>query len=194
MNRLEPEPGAMRFRDAGPFLAALLALGGCERDMHDQAKLKAYAAAEMFPHRQVAMLPPEGSVPQGAAVTPRPEIMPLVVNEELLARGRERYDIFCSPCHSRVGNGEGMIVLRGFPQPPSYHTDRLRHAPDVHFYDVMTDGFGRMFSYAARIEPDDRWAIVAYIRALQLSQHASQSDIQEANAMPLPQPDGQNEQ
>ena len=95
----------------------------------------------------------------------------------VLARGRERFDIFCAPCHSIAGDGDGMIARRGFPHPPSFHVDRLRNAPDAHFYAVITDGYGAMFPYATRIPPDDRHAIVAYIRALQLSQHAGIADL-----------------
>lgn len=97
---------------------------------------------------------------------------PLPVTLALLQRGRERFDIYCAPCHGQSGNGDGMIARRGFPAPPSYHTDRLRNAPDSHFYQVISDGYGVMYPYADRIAPHDRWAIVAYIRALQLSQHA----------------------
>jgi mono/diheme cytochrome c family protein len=89
----------------------------------------------------------------------------------LLARGQQRFDIYCAPCHSRAGDGDGMIARRGFPHPPSYHQPRLREAPDRHFYDVMTNGYGIMRSYADRVPPEDRWAIVAYVRALQLSQN-----------------------
>jgi len=95
----------------------------------------------------------------------------------VLERGRERFDIFCAPCHSIAGDGDGMIARRGFPHPPSFHIDRLRNAPDTHFYAVITDGYGAMFPYATRIPPDDRHAIVAYIRALQLSQHAAVADL-----------------
>jgi mono/diheme cytochrome c family protein len=96
---------------------------------------------------------------------------------DLLARGRERYEAFCGACHGRVGDGQGMIVKRGFPQPPSYHLDRLRNAPIGHFFDVITNGYGAMASYAAQVEPRDRWAIAAYIRALQLSQDAKPTDL-----------------
>lgn len=102
---------------------------------------------------------------------------PLPITAQTLTRGRERFDIYCSPCHSVVGDGDGMIVRRGFPSPPSYHTDRLRNAPDAHFYGVITNGYGMMYSYADRVAPDDRWAIVAYIRALQLSQNARIGDV-----------------
>jgi mono/diheme cytochrome c family protein len=95
----------------------------------------------------------------------------------LLERGHERFDIYCSPCHSRVGDGHGMIVQRGFPQPPSYYSDALRNAPNQLFYDVITHGYGAMYSYADRVSPADRWAIVAYIRALQASAGATVNDV-----------------
>jgi mono/diheme cytochrome c family protein len=94
------------------------------------------------------------------------------VTAALLRRGQERYTIYCMPCHSPAGDGDGPVVRRGFPHPPSYHEQRLRDAPDRHFFDVITQGHGVMYSYADRVSPQDRWAIVAYIRALQLSQHA----------------------
>jgi mono/diheme cytochrome c family protein len=97
----------------------------------------------------------------------------------VLARGRDRFEIFCSVCHGRIGNGEGMVVRSGFPKPPPYNIDRLRGAPPGHFFDVMTNGLGRMPSYAAQVPPDDRWAIAAYIRALQLSQFAQVSELPE---------------
>nr|WP_245245666.1 cytochrome c [Methylocaldum sp. RMAD-M] len=102
------------------------------------------------------------------------------MTEAVLKRGRERYDIYCAPCHGRAGDGQGMIPERGLTRPPSYHNDRLRNAPDSHYYDVITKGFGVMFSYANRVAPEDRWAIAAYIRALQLSQHATREDVREA--------------
>jgi hypothetical protein len=105
------------------------------------------------------------------------ERIPLTVDRAFLLRGQERFNIFCSPCHGRVGDGQGMIVQRGFPQPPSFHTDRLRQQPVGYFYDVISNGFGVMYSYASRIPPQDRWAIVAYIRALQLSQNATLDNV-----------------
>ena len=102
---------------------------------------------------------------------------PPPVTMALLQRGQERFDIYCSPCHSRVGDGDGMIVQRGFPRPPSYYSDTLRNAPNQLFYDVITHGYGAMYSYADRVEPKDRWAIVAYIRALQASASATVSDV-----------------
>jgi mono/diheme cytochrome c family protein len=110
---------------------------------------------------------------------------PFPITRQVLERGRERYNIYCTPCHGYTGEGRGMIVQRGFPQPPSYHTDRLRQAPVGHLYDVISNGYGAMYSYAARISPEDRWAIVAYIRALQLSQHATADDVPEAERTKL---------
>src|SRR5580704_1088077 len=103
--------------------------------------------------------------------------LPMPVTKEMLQRGRERFEIYCEVCHGRAGEGNGMIVQRGFPAPPSYHIDRLRNAPIGHFYYVMTYGYGVMYSYASRVEPADRWAIAAYIRALQLSHDARIEDV-----------------
>jgi mono/diheme cytochrome c family protein len=103
--------------------------------------------------------------------------LPLPVTKELLSRGQERYNIFCAPCHDQTGRGNGMIVQRGFRQPVSFHIPRLREAPVGYFYDVMSRGFGTMSDYAAQISPEDRWAIAAYLRALQFSQHASLADV-----------------
>ena len=103
-------------------------------------------------------------------------------------RGQERFNIYCSPCHDRTGSGNGMVVQRGFRQPPSFHIDRLRQADVGHFFDVMTNGFGAMPDYRAQIAPRDRWAIVAYIRALQLSQHAAAADVPGGDPTKVPQP------
>jgi cytochrome c len=112
---------------------------------------------------------------------------PFPITHEDLERGRQRYNIYCTPCHDYTGSGRGMIVQRGFPTPPSYHIDRLRQAPVGHFFDVMTNGYGSMYSYASRIEPEDRWRIAAYIRALQLSQHASLQDVPDSERQKLTQ-------
>ena len=108
------------------------------------------------------------------------------ITPQLLARGRERFDIFCSPCHSVAGDGDGMVARRGFPHPPSFHTDRLRAATDAHFYAVISNGYGAMYSYATRVEPADRLAIIAYIRALQLSQHAPVARLSDTDRARLP--------
>jgi mono/diheme cytochrome c family protein len=116
------------------------------------------------------------------------DFMPFPVTDEVLARGRERFNIYCSPCHSRLGDGNGIIPQRGFRHPPSYHIERLRKAPLGYFFDVMTNGFGAMPDYASQIEPRDRWAIVAYIRALQLSQNATKTEVPAGQPVPSPPP------
>ncbi len=125
--------------------------------------------------RAVRPVGPDGKYVGGNTGDAKPDIPehnPLPVTATLLHRGQDRFNVYCSPCHSVVGDGDGMVVRRGFPPPPSFHTERLRKAPDAHFYRVITHGYGVMFPYAARVAPNDRWAIIAYIRALQLSQHA----------------------
>jgi mono/diheme cytochrome c family protein len=150
-------------------LLLVLALVACD-DMADQAKNKPYhpAPGGVASSAQPHPLPPAGTVARDETDTAPPPL-----DLALLQRGEERFNIYCSPCHGRVGDGHGMIVQRGFPAPPSYHIDRLRQAPTQHFYDVITDGYGAMYSYAARVPPRDRWAIAAYIRVLQESQHAA---------------------
>jgi mono/diheme cytochrome c family protein len=119
------------------------------------------------------LVPPAGTVATDDKLTHPPPSVTLA----LLTRGRERFNIYCAPCHAYDGSGDGMIVQRGFPHPPSYHIERLREAPVQHFYDVITNGYGVMFSYAARVAPPDRWAIIAYIRALQTSTLANAADL-----------------
>ncbi len=143
--------------------AALLA--GCD-DMTDQPKQKVYTP-----------LVGPAKTPSGTVEYQEKPVQPPPVTLALLERGQERFRIYCTPCHSELGDGRGMIVQRGFPAPPSYHIDRLRQAPVQHFYDVITNGYGAMYSYANRVQPADRWAIAAYIRALQRSQNASLSDV-----------------
>jgi mono/diheme cytochrome c family protein len=167
-------------------IACLLLLAACGgREMKDQEKYEVYEAAALFPDGSVMQHPVPGTVARGepahrAELGERP---PMSI--ALLERGRERFDIYCSPCHSRVGDGEGIIVQRGFPQPPSYHIERLREAPASHIVAVITEGYGVMYSYAARVPPADRWAIAAYIQALQLSQHADLSELPEVDRRKL---------
>ena len=113
---------------------------------------------------------------------------PIPVTKELIDRGQERYNIYCIVCHGPMGNGDGMVVRRGFPQPPTYHDDRLRNAPVGHFYDVITNGWGKMNSYAYQVQPADRWAIAAYIRALQLSQNPEETMRMNSNSTPAARP------
>lgn len=115
----------------------------------------------------------QGKGPDGKFVNE----FPFTVTKQVIQRGQSRFNVYCSPCHDRLGNGDGMIVRRGYRKPPSYHIDRLRSVPNGYIYDVITNGFGAMPDYAAQIPPSDRWAIVAYVRALQLSQNASLNDV-----------------
>ena len=163
------------------LVACAGALAGCDLSMTQQRKLTTYAPTTLWRDGTSARPLPDRVVAQGdverasAAKTPPP------VTAALLARGRERYGIFCSPCHGLAGDGDGIIVAHGFPAPPSYHSDRLAAAPAQHFFDVMTDGYGAMFSYADRLDPHDRWAVAAYIRALQLSRRAAVAQIPDAS-------------
>jgi mono/diheme cytochrome c family protein len=163
----------------GSLVLMLFMLGGCEklmRDMYEQPKYETFEAGPFFPD-DISARPPVPDTLAREDVTTA-QMPPL--SAALLRRGRERFDIFCAPCHSVLGDGDGMLPRRGFPAPPSYHTTRLRDAPDRHFYDVISRGYGVMYDYAARIPVADRWAIVAYIRALQLSQHARLDELSPA--------------
>lgn len=188
----------------------LLAASGsaCEKarqDMYDQPRYKPYAASPLFEDGTSARTPPDGTVAQaqgpfavsssarqGADEAQRDwqamqaQSQPYKVDMQLLRRGQERYSIYCLPCHSPAGDGDGLIARRGFPHPPSYHSERLRQAPDRHFFDVITNGYGVMYPYADRVTPPDRWAIVAYIRALQLSQNAQVAQLPDDLRKQLP--------
>ena len=165
------------------LLSSVLVLTGCRRDMFNQPSEKPLAKSDFFREDQMASRPlvahtvARGHLEadevffHGAKGTNLVETFPIPITREVLARGRERFDIYCSPCHGRTDDGRGMIVQRGFPAPPSFHTDRLREAPVGHFFDVITRGYGMMLSYASRVEPEDRWAISAYIRVLQTSEN-----------------------
>jgi mono/diheme cytochrome c family protein len=174
------------------LVLVVCSLAGCRQDMHDQPRYKPYAASRLFPDGMSARLPIEGTVARGQlrenfalylgrtannTAAPYVTTLPIPLTKATLERGRERFNIYCSPCHSQLGDGEGMIVQRGFKHPPSYHTDRLRQEPVGYFFDVMTNGFGVMPSYASRIPVEDRWAIVAYVKALQMSQNATIEDV-----------------
>jgi mono/diheme cytochrome c family protein len=174
-------------------LATLVALAAvmtaaCRRDMQDQPKYIPLRESTFFGDRRSARPLVEGTVARGqlhddpllytgkvngADTT----IFPFPVTAAVMARGAERFSIYCSPCHGLAGQGDGMVVRRGYRPPPTYHQDRLREAPVGHFFDVITNGFGAMPDYAAQINAADRWAIIAYIRALQLSEHATLAEI-----------------
>jgi mono/diheme cytochrome c family protein len=168
--------------------AALAAGAGCHTDMQDQPRYEALEASTFFADGMSARQPVEGTVARGqlkddeAFYTGREgrELvarLPIEVDLALLERGRERFDIYCSMCHGFEGDGKGVIVQRGLRQPPRLSVERLRNAPAGHFFDVITSGIGAMPRYAVQIEPRDRWAIVAYVRALQLSQNARLEDL-----------------
>jgi mono/diheme cytochrome c family protein len=156
------------------FVAAALwiAVSGCHEKMAVEGKIRM---------GERGRLPPEGTIPRGSLDSYRftgvPAKNPMPLTRELLARGQERYQIYCLPCHGFGGDGDGMVVRRGFSPPPTYHQERLRKEPDSHFFEVITNGYGAMYSYADRVPEPDRWAIIAYIRALQLSRNATIADV-----------------
>ncbi|WP_347331434.1 c-type cytochrome [Marinimicrobium locisalis] len=154
-----------------------LMLFACEQEMAEQPRYDPYEAAPGWPDDQSARLPVPGTVARSDRLEPEPTTLPVPLTRTLLETGRKQFDIFCAPCHGKVGAGDGMVVQRGFPAPPTLHEERLRQVPLRHFYDVMTDGFGVMYSYASRVTPPERWAIAAYIRALQLSQHGEFDEL-----------------
>jgi mono/diheme cytochrome c family protein len=168
---------------------ALVALGACRQDMHDQPKYEAYEASAFFDDGKAARTPPAGTVARGhmpqidayhTGYGPDDQLvanMPVEVTPELLAEGQRRFTGFCMPCHGPVGDGRGMVVQRGYKQPASFHESRLVNSADGYFFDAITNGFGQMPSYASQIRVEDRWAIVAYVRALQLSQNAPLSEL-----------------
>jgi mono/diheme cytochrome c family protein len=172
------------------LLAAGLTAAACRQDMHNKGRLKPYEESRFFRDGRLTRPLPAGTVAQGFLREDRPYHTGLAedgsfltqnpepLSAALLERGHERFDIFCSPCHGRIGDGRGMIVQRGFKQPASFHDPRLRETPDGYFFDVMTNGFAQMPSYASQVAPADRWAIVAYLRALQLSQNLPAEELE----------------
>jgi mono/diheme cytochrome c family protein len=169
-------------------LALCALVGACRQDMHNQPKYRGLRASAFFADGSSARPLVEGTVARGTlqedegfftGKVDKVDVkeLPIPVDAQVLDRGQERFQIYCTPCHDGTGSGHGMVVQRGFRQPPSFHIDRLRQADPGHFFDVMTNGFGAMPDYRAQIMPRDRWAIVAYIRALQLAGHAQASDV-----------------
>ncbi len=166
----------------------VLALVACRRDMQDQPKYKNLRGSAFFDDKRSARPVVEDTVARGSLwqddrfATGKENgkpvaVLPVPLTRALLERGRDRFGIYCTPCHGLTGNGLGMVVQRGFRQPPSFHIDRLREVPVGYFFDVMSHGFGAMPDYAAQIKVEDRWAIIAYVRALQLSEHATAADV-----------------
>ena len=157
-------------------LLGLLALAACKReDMYVQGKSYTWDRSNFFPKQQSMQKPVPGTVAR--AELNLPVSQPATITAAMVTRGHERFNIFCSPCHGRAGDGQGMIVQRGFPQPPSFHSPRLRRAKAQLFYDAITHGHGVMYSYADRVPPADRWDVIAYIRALQISQDAQVASL-----------------
>ncbi len=182
------------------LVTCLAVLTGCRQEMADQPRYEVYESSRLFPDGMASRHPVEGTVARAQALDDAHRFgilgeesveeeppdtgavdvdgYPFPITDAVLRRGQNRFDIYCSPCHGRDGHGTGIIVQRGLRSPPSFHSDRLRSAPPRYVVDVITDGYGAMFSYASRVTPADRWAIAAYVAALQLSQHAG------ANAVP----------
>ena len=177
-------------------LAGTALLAACRLDMQMQPRVNPLAKSDFFPDQRSARPPVEGTVARGqlhedayfytGKIGNSPgDYLPFPVTREVLDRGRERYNIFCAPCHSRVGDGNGFVPSRGFARtPPSFHIPRLQKAPAGYFYDVITEGFGTMPDYASQIPARDRWNIVAYVRALQLSQNATMADVPAGQSVP----------
>jgi Cytochrome C oxidase, cbb3-type, subunit III len=192
---------ARKFVPLALLALALLGTVGCRLDMHVQPRYNPLAKSDFFADQRAARPLVEGTVARGddradayfytGKIGNNPgDFMPFPVTKEVLERGRERFNVYCSPCHSRVGDGNGFVPTRGFTRkPPSYHIDRLKKAPIGYFYDVITNGFGIMLDYSAQVPPRDRWCIAAYIRALQLSQNAAQADVPAGQAIPSKAPD-----
>lgn len=190
----------LNLRRGLPALLALVAFTtGCRLDMHLQPYYRPLAKSDFFADDRSARMPVEGTVARGdlrddtyfytGKIGNAPgDYMPFPVTAEVLTRGRDRYNVYCTPCHGRVGDGNGFIPTRGFRRPPSFHIDRLRKAPIGYLFDVDTNGFGVMPDYAAQIAPRDRWCIAAYIKALQLSQNATSGDIPTGQKIPSPAP------
>jgi mono/diheme cytochrome c family protein len=169
-------------------VASCAFLAGCRQDMHDAPRYEPLEASTFFADGRgsrtlVANTVPRGMLRedehlyQGKVDGQLTDTFPMPVTDQVMARGRERFNVFCAPCHGRTGQGNGMVVQRGFRAPPSFHDERLRTAPVGYFYDVQTNGFGAMSDYAAQVPVADRWAIAAYIRALQFSQRATVGDV-----------------
>jgi mono/diheme cytochrome c family protein len=182
------------------LLVLVAGLAGCRQDMHDAPRYDPYEASAVFPNGSSARPLVEGTVARsdvldddllttGKIDGQLANEFPFPITRADLDRGEQRFDIYCSPCHGRTGEGNGMVVQRGYRQPPSYHIDRLRQAPVGHFFDVMTNGFGVMPDYRAQVPTADRWRIAAYIRALQLSEQGTVGDVPAGELQKLQNPE-----
>ena len=169
-------------------VALLIGSGGCRRDMYDQPHYEPYEPSTFFSDGTSSRPIPVGTVARGELHADSlyyegkvdgkdAEVFPIAITAEILETGRERFMVYCTPCHGRLGDGRGMVVRRGFSPPPTFHSEYLRKKPVGHIYNVITHGYGAMYSYAARIPVQHRWAIAAYIRALQYSTDASPDDL-----------------
>jgi len=190
---------ARRPARAGLVLAVVLALLGCRQDMHDQPRAEAYEASAFFEDGMASRPAVAGTVPRGARLDavlttgrgPDGELvdtLPLPLDRALLERGRQRFSIFCTPCHAATGEGDGIVVRRGFPSPPSFHEPRLRAAPLGHVFDVVTNGLGRMGPLASQVPVEDRWAIAAWVRVLQASRRVELAALAPGERERLPEP------
>jgi mono/diheme cytochrome c family protein len=175
-------------RFAFALLASAAIVAGCRQDMHDAPRYEAFEASTTFADGRASRTAPAGTVARGwlredealytGKINGQPvDEFPFAIAAADLQRGQQRFNIYCTPCHGRLGDGNGMVVQRGLRQAASYHQDRLREEKNGYFYDVITNGFGAMQGYAEQIPVRDRWLIVAYVRTLQLSQHASLDDV-----------------
>lgn len=175
----------------------LFAVTACRQDMHDQPRYKPLAHSDFFVDGQASRTLIPGTIArghlrldehlyQGKVNGELATTFPFPITREVLERGQQRFNIYCSPCHDKTGSGQGMIVQRGLRPPPSFHIERLRNSPPGHFFDVITNGLGAMYDYKERVKVEDRWAIVAYIQALQLSQNVTVEEIPEDIRQHLP--------
>jgi hypothetical protein len=185
----------LRHGRVGRLIAAsalLLTVAACRQDMHDQPKYRGLRGSDFFADGQsarplVANTVPRGRLNEDTLLTTGKEgenpttVFPFPITEQVMARGQERFDVFCSPCHGRTGLGDGMVVRRGYRRPPAFSDERVRTAPVGHLFDVMTNGFGAMPDYQVQIPVNDRWAIAAYVKALQLSAYAPLEDVPAAD-------------
>jgi mono/diheme cytochrome c family protein len=158
-------------------IASVLLLAGCDQKMAEMPKRGPLDTSPLFADDAVARPEVPGTVAADADLDPVPQALPAALSLDLLQHGRERFDIFCSPCHARSGHGDGRVVQRGFPNPPDLHSAAIVALGDHQIYDVITHGYGVMFPYADRVPSADRWAIVAYIRALQYADHVPAADL-----------------